>query len=124
MAKEKNIKTVAIGYRQDWCDEVIMDVGPFEWLSYIKNSSYIFTSTFHGAIFSIKYKKEFFVSLTDSNSNKVKYLLHQFGLLDRVLTDNNSSKLFSDKIKYDKIENQIKPLIDNSKKYLIESIGK
>lgn len=123
-AKENNLKTIAIGYRQDWCDLVFMDVGPFEWLNFIKNASYIFTSTFHGAIFSIKYKKEFIVSLTDSNSNKVNYLLYQFGLLNRIISKNNFYALLNEKIDYDKIEDQMRPLINNSKKYLIESIGK
>lgn len=34
--------------------------GPKEWLNYIKNSSYIFTDSYHGSVFSIIYNNPFY----------------------------------------------------------------
>src|SRR5690606_3808547 len=58
-AKQRGLQTVAVGYRCDWADKNVIALGPFEWLGYFKNASYVLTSTFHGTIFSLKYQKNF-----------------------------------------------------------------
>ena len=70
-AKKNNLKCISIGYRQKWCDENLIDVGPFEWLSFFKNASYVVTSTYHGTIFSIIYKKLFYVSINSKIKSRV-----------------------------------------------------
>jgi hypothetical protein len=57
-AKENNLKTLSAGLYQSWCDKNI-SANPFEILGYVKNARYVVTDTFHGSVFSIKYKKPF-----------------------------------------------------------------
>ena len=50
------MKLISVDYSNSWCDKNIIDIDPFEWLGYFKNAKYVLTSTFHGTIFSLKYK--------------------------------------------------------------------
>lgn len=117
-AKTNSFHVVATGAYCDWADENIV-VNPFEWIYLLKNSKFIFTSTFHGTIFAIKYKKQF-ISLSDK-SEKIYSLLKEFNLLDRMCGSNDIShfnKLCNDKVIYDFeiLEKKIK----SSQKYLLD----
>ena len=115
-AHKRNLKIVGTGSYCEWCD-INVPVNPFEWLGLIKKSQFVFTSTFHGTIFAIKYRKEF-VALVDY-SEKVKSLLNDFGLSERHCTTkeiNKLEKLCDNKIDYSKLP--IEKLIADSKEYL------
>lgn len=45
---------------EGFADEAPYNVGPREFLNYIRNADYIFTDSFHCSVFSILYKKQFF----------------------------------------------------------------
>ena len=108
-----------------WCDDNFTTLGPFDWISYFSKASYILTSTFHGTLFSLKYKKNFITSNNVSISNKVKTILSKIGLLDR-LTDGdlNFGKLYSSEIDYDLVSDKLDPLIKESKNYLLGALTK
>ena len=78
-AKENNLKTLSAGLYQSWCDKNI-SANPFEILGYIKNAHYVVTDTFHGSVFSIKYKKPFAALIRESNTEKLYDLLSRFNL--------------------------------------------
>ena len=40
-------------------DKQLYDVGPSEFLSYIKNAAYVITDSFHGTVFSVLFNKQF-----------------------------------------------------------------
>ena len=48
-----------------------MNVGPFEWLSFFKGATHVVTSTYHGTIFSIIFKKSFYVSINSKIKSRV-----------------------------------------------------
>lgn len=56
--------------------------GPNDFLSYIKNASYVVTSSFHGTVFSLIFKRQFFCPALDVNL-RVEDLLKTVGLSDR-----------------------------------------
>lgn len=59
---------------------------PRQWLTNIRNSSYIITDSFHGLAFSIIFKKEFFVLCADEKKfTRLKSLLNLLGLEDRYI---------------------------------------
>lgn len=65
--------------------------GPEEFLSAIKNAEFIFTDSFHGAVFSIIYNKQFFVYERNkagkvSMNSRLYDLLELFGLSDRMIS--------------------------------------
>ncbi len=43
----------------DYADEVFYDLGPEEWLDMIRNAAFVFTDSFHGTLFSLKFHKPF-----------------------------------------------------------------
>jgi hypothetical protein len=81
-AKANGLKTIATGYRQDWCDANLMGVGPLEWLTFYRNAHTVLTSTFHGAVFSLKYGRKFFYVVNDKAKNRVVSLLETCGMAD------------------------------------------
>lgn len=42
-----------------WADEILYDAKPEEWLNLINNAEFIFTDSYHGILFSMKFHKQF-----------------------------------------------------------------
>lgn len=122
-AIKNKLKIVAVGYSQSWADYNIVCLGPFEWLGYFNKASYVLTGTFHGTLYSLKYRKNFITSNNISISNKTKTILSKLGLQDRLTEDElNFEQLYLSGIDYDRVTDLLFPLIDDSKKYLVEAI--
>ena len=43
----------------DYADRVFYDLGPEEWLDMIRNATFVFTDSFHGTLFSLKFHRPF-----------------------------------------------------------------
>jgi len=122
-AMKNGFRIIAITYKQSWCDENIIAVSPFEWLGYFRKAKYIVTSTFHGTIFSIKYKKSFITISNIYINNKTKYILDLLGLESRIWYENiKLDDIITKKIEYDKIYFKLNKFIKNSLKFLQESL--
>lgn len=89
-ATSHQLKLISIGHYFSWVDNTVVP-HPFEVLAYFRDANCIVTDTFHGSIFSIKNGKRFCAIVRDMNSNKLTYLLKQFGLESRIA--NNIEKL-------------------------------
>lgn len=85
-ARSRGLRMMSIGHYFPWCDGVVVPT-PFEVLSYFRDAAYIVTDTFHGTVFSIKYNKQFVTIVRGMNSNKLTFLLHQFGLENRIVSE-------------------------------------
>ena len=83
-ARKRNLKIVATGSKCEWADENPLP-SPFEWLSLIKHSAYVITSTFHGTVFGIIFNKQF--ATVGNRSNKVSSLLKELRLEDRLVSE-------------------------------------
>lgn len=83
-AKDKALRLISIGYKQSFCDKHVTNLNPFEWLGYLKNAEFVFTSMFHGTIFSILLKKQFLTSFTEYRKNKFLPMLDTLGLQNRI----------------------------------------
>ena len=83
-ARSTGKKLIGVGLWQDWCDENVLG-DPFTVMAYIRDADYVFCETFHGAVFSIKYNKNFACFVRESNHNKLHYLLEHFGLTSRIV---------------------------------------
>ncbi len=70
-AKEKKLKLVAVCMRQRWCD-ININSTPLQFYNIIRYASYVFTTTFHGSIFTLMQHKKCAVY---ARSEKVKDLL-------------------------------------------------
>lgn len=122
-AKGEGKKLIAIGYYNKFCDLNIINIDPFEWLGYFKAADKIITTMFHGTVFSIKYNKQFCVISDPYRTNKLKDLLLELNLDNRVLKPNMSIKeIFTNEINYRIINEKLEGKIRNSKKFLADAL--
>lgn len=81
-AHSKNLMLVSVMGHLDWCDYNI-GVSPFEMLTYFNKAEFIITDTFHGAIFSLIFEKDFIVPAI--TSRKLDEVLRLFHIKERVV---------------------------------------
>ena len=67
-AKKKGIKIVTVRHMdkynkvdENFGDFAPYDVGPDDFVNFIRNAEYVFTDSFHGSVFSVLYQKKFMV---------------------------------------------------------------
>lgn len=130
-AREKKLKLVIIphnglSYIQSKYIMKFCTVGNF--LSLIKNARYIVTDSFHGAIFSIIYKKQFILferhnPMDEASQNSRLYnLLKMLDLDDVLLKYGTKTIKKGNAIDYLQVENNLSNLIRDSKTYLNKAI--
>ncbi|MDO5526471.1 MAG: polysaccharide pyruvyl transferase family protein [Prevotella sp.] len=111
-----NCKIVYTGSYCDWADEnPILD--PIEWFNVMYHAKYVFTSTFHGCVFSIICHREFYV--VDTNSAKVNDLLERLRLTERKIKsfDNIPSQ-----INFSIVQQRLNELKQISEDYILSNI--
>jgi len=50
----------------NFADKVLYNLGPDEWLSMFKNARFIYTDSFHGVLFSLKFHNPFLAYYTET----------------------------------------------------------
>ena len=101
-AADKELKVYSVGYYHKWCHKNI-NVTPNELLGYVKNAEMVITDTFHGAVLSIVCNTQFVVRLRE-NSNKLGFLLKEYGLESRIMdTFDNLPQITRDPIDFLKV---------------------
>lgn len=105
----------------------IFDVAhsPTEFLSWIKNAKYIFTTSFHAAVFSIIFNKEVY-ALKTHNGHDTRYinLFNRLGLCDRAIEVDSIVNMGISPIDYYKVNAKHSLLKEESIKFLTESLNK
>lgn len=125
-AKEHNYKIFGAGEYKKWFSETFVDVNPFEWIEIFRNAKIVFTGTFHGVIFSIKGKRNFYTYLTNKGRiKKVESLLKQFQINGRIISNDNYNEIFDNitEIDYETIDKNIEFYKNKSLQYLKGNIG-
>lgn len=105
---EKSLKIICLDTgldKCDWCDVFVdaSNITPFQWCGYIKNSEFIMTSTFHGFMFGLIFKRKIIFNATSFMKAKMSDLLHQLDLYD-YLVDRTFSQQISYSWDYEKID--------------------
>lgn len=83
IVKEINVPFVSIGYpysSKKMPSLNLNHIDPINWISIIKKSSAMVTSTFHGVLFSLLLNRPFIYLKNDASSTKVTFLLTLLGL--------------------------------------------
>lgn len=127
-ANKNGYKIFGAGEYKKWFTETFVDINAFEWVELFRNAQFVFTGTFHGAVFSIKSRKNFYCYLTNpSRVKKVNSLLKQFEIKSRVVDNDNYINMFKNidinDINYDDVYEYIEKYKNNSLKFLKENIG-
>lgn len=118
-SKRTNLQLIAVGLYQEWCDKNI-PVTPFEFLGYMDRAQYVITDTFHGAVFSIIYEKQF---VSYGKNKKSRELLKQFDLKDREINnDQKLSEIFNKTINYLRLGQIRSRMSDESLQLLMQAV--
>lgn len=118
-----NVKLIEISYfykRQFPKHEQIADIGPDKFLFYIKNAYLVFTNSFHGTIFSILYKRNFY-TMYKTNS-RIDNLLCQLKLCSRHIKDFDNIDMENSTINYNQVDNMLTEFRNESMRYLYQFI--
>ncbi len=89
----------------------VLREGNFKWLpdladflSYVKNCTYMITDSFHGTAFAINFNKQFIEILPNNNTgSRNMSILNLTGLTDRIVSDLNDLNLVNRRIDYEKV---------------------
>lgn len=82
------------------------DMGEF--LSYIKNSTFFVTDSFHGTAFALNFQRQFAEILpNNSTGSRNQSILQLTGLSDRIVTDYNDFSIAEKEIDYKKVEDNL-----------------
>lgn len=100
---------------------MVFDVGPCEFLTYIRDAKMVVTNSFHGTVFSILFRKKFY-SVYKENG-RIENLLGFLGLEERHITDAAGISL-EDEIDYGQSEEALEEYRKRSVDYLRLAIEK
>jgi len=121
-AKKNNLKIISNANYFDWVDEVVTP-HPFEVMGYFKKAECVVTDTFHGAVMSLKFNKQFAVIVRGMNSNKLTFLLKQFSLDNQIVNDTTIlESVLKKSIDYINVNNVILEEREKAINYLKENI--
>ena len=122
LSKKLGVPVVSIGYANREADINRIIVGPREWLNYFSRASYVFTSFYHGTIFSILFKKSFTVFSAEQKIIKLRDLLDDLNLSHRIHSESSKNQPDFSSIDYDTVFNTIQKRREISQQYLIEGL--
>ncbi|EGW38465.1 polysaccharide pyruvyl transferase family protein [Desulfosporosinus sp. OT] len=114
-ADQNRLKIYAIGNYLDFAEGVLLPP-PEYFASYFKAAKYVYTSTFHGTIFSLKTGANF-VSLIVNQ--KAQYLLASLGLSERIIFDPDKAiELWEEGVNYNLYSQLLKEKRSESLQFL------
>lgn len=107
------------GYRNIYCNRMIRNAGPKEFLWLINNANKIITSSFHGTALSIVFEKDFLSIVNPNSPSRINNLLKKLDLSSRAV--NNLDDI--NEINYTNIKERINEEKRKAIAYLKESIN-
>lgn len=140
IAQRKNLLIVnfahAINYFRDedkyYGDYKIVEYSPDDFINYIANAKIVITDSFHAAVFSIIFNKEFWIvpRLDDSGissmNSRLNDLLEAYGIQERYINtrEDAENKNLYKKINYDEVNKHLNEQRKDSIEFIVNSIHK
>lgn len=100
----------------------ICTVSPEGFVDLVRNAEFIFTSSFHGLVFAITYRKPFLASFS-RNVDRAKSILCKLGLSDRLIPPMDKIPQYIKPIDYRSVEEDLEKIREESIQYLIRSLS-
>ena len=122
IAEENGWKVVEISLRATNADrhQMFYEAGVEEFLSLVKNAEVVVTNSFHGAIFSVQYKRPFYVFSREQCDSKIDEVLQLFGLRDRLMI--NGEENIESNINWDDVHKRIDEARNQAFDFLINEL--
>lgn len=95
---------------------IIPDV--IDYLRYIADADYVLTDSFHAVSFCLGFEKNFYCVLPDLYSSRIKSILTDLGLMDRIVYEYKLTEYQTINIDYQKVDGLIDKLREQSNNYL------
>lgn len=123
LARGKGLTIISVGSPCKVADKNFLSIGPEEWLGYFAHATYVFTNFYHGAVFSIIFKKPFTFFSKAVKANKINDLLDDLNLKDRIITSEaliDAEQNPLSEIDYSVVYETLNKSIAKSRQYLAE----
>lgn len=104
----------------DCVDYVVHNPGVGQWLGLFRRAEYIATDSFHGTLFAIKGKKQFF-SFVEPDDGRVSYVVDRYGAHAGVPSDPNTA--FAKEIDYVGVQPLVGEHVEQSLSFLRAATG-
>jgi hypothetical protein len=125
IAAEKGYKIYALYVgKLKYADEYFQLDGPETFVSLVKQAEFVISNSFHAAVFSVLYERLFVVvNRTEAINTRMRDLLHDLKLNDRLVDENYDLDQLLTKIEYPESKDILNEKISFSKKYLQDALS-
>jgi len=101
----------------------VSDAKPEQWIYLFKHASYVITDSFHGVIFSLKYKKNFIALHGDDwRSHRLLDTAQRYGFIDKCIHKLDNELILNAEIDYINTEEKMSKHIYQSKNFLLNAL--
>ena len=112
----------------NWTDKTYWFANPIQWLNLFYHASFIYTDSFHGILFSIKFKKPFLSYYTEmARASRFIDLAHRFDNIANSIVDGFDDAIkkdsFHETIDYKELDKKLKFEVDKSISFLADSLN-
>ena len=104
------------------CDAHIKDMGPLDFLNFLKNADVVVSTSFHATAFCHIFHKDFVTILPPKNGERIASLLNQTGLSNRGVVDSIDIDMISRPIDWIEVDKHIDEYVQDSKEYLKQQV--
>ena len=120
-----DIFSVTFNKSYSWASKNFVNIDPLHFVSLYEHASFIYTSTFHGLLFAIKYKKQVALRNNPTIQAKCSWLIEKLNLKNVIVSDTRTvSKIYNDRNLFDdEFDNTLSDLKAQSELFLHENIG-
>ena len=92
LSEKTGMKLVAVGgnflktaFGKEANIEYAVDIGPDQWLYLMRHARYVVTNSFHGTVFSIIFRRDFYVEFSSLTNSRMAQITQALGLTDRIV---------------------------------------
>ncbi len=126
LARESHAKTLCVGYAprlgvRHFYDRIDLSLDPIEWMREMRDASAVMTSTFHGVVFSLKFRKPFLYVTNDKAHNRVSSLLERCGI-EHSLEPGVEDEVVMFRPKYDVVSTRLAEFGERSRRWLLANV--
>ena len=105
------------------CDVHVKDMGPLDFLNFIKNADVVVSTSFHATAFCHIFHKDFVTILPPKNGERIASLLDQTGLFNRGVVDSVDINIINKPIDWAEVDIHIEEYVRVSKEYLKQHVS-
>lgn len=127
IAQNKKIKIIEVGtYRSKYSnDKYLQNIGVEEFLSLLKNASFVITSSFHGTAFSVLLNKQFVSVAPSIRGTRLENIVNILGIKERLITKKDCYDLeeLLKPIDYEAVNHLVNLHSEKSRSFLEDTIS-